>query len=325
MDIVLFPQHWASLLCIAIIVGSLVIGYLKKLMMTYVLIISNILVFFISFIFQSEVVTGVNSFAGLGFRSVYLQSGYIPQIYTIFTSMFVHAGFLHIFGNMFIFFFIGTAFEERIGIKKFLMIYLLTGVFATLTHSVLNLNDWTPLVGASGAIFGIMGAFAFSYPRDEVVMPVPIGIMIITRIKVIYAVVIFAIMETAITWYNTMAGVQSSTAHFAHLGGLVSGFIIAAIVLKSRKTHTKSGKTIYYDSFAPQRTENLNISNLKKLAETEELKEMLKKIEKETVPQVREIWVEHFLEKAICPKCSNSINHFDGKIWCEHCGFRSNY
>ena len=156
-------------------------------------------------------------------------------------------------------------------------------------------------------------------------MPVPIGIMIITRIKVIYAVVIFAIMETAITWYNTMAGVQSSTAHFAHLGGLVSGFIIAAIVLKSRKTHTKSGKTIYYDSFAPQRTENLNISNLKKLAETEELKEMLKKIEKETVPQVREIWVEHFLEKAICPKCSNSINHFDGKIWCEHCGFRSNY
>ena len=52
---------------------------------------------------------------------------------------------------------------------------------------------------------------------------------------------------------------------------------------------------------------------------------MLKKIEKEDVIQVRDVWLEHFLEKAVCPKCKKNLNHFDGKIWCEFCGYKSKY
>ena len=222
-------------------------SYVKKLMITYTLIIANVIVFIITFIYYEQIVYGVNNFAGLGFRSVYLSPEYSPQLYTLFTSMFLHGGFLHIFGNMFIFLFLGMAFEQRIGGKKFLIIYLITGVVGALTHSILDLGSWIPLVGASGAIFGIMGAFAYSYPRDEIVMPIPIGIMFITRIKVMYAVVIFGIMETAIVWWETGVGQQSNTAHFAHLGGLISGFILAAILLRGTKTHTKTGQTVYYD------------------------------------------------------------------------------
>ena len=197
----------------------------------------------------------------------------------------------------------------------------MTGVCGTLTHSLLNLGSSTILVGASGAIFGIMGAFAFSYPRDEVVMPIPLGIiMILRRIKVIYAVMIFAVLETVIVMFD----VQDSTAHFAHIGGLVSGVIIAALLIKN-KTHTKLGETIYYDPHSPQKQRKIDFSNLRKLAETHEQIEMLKRIENETVPQVRDVWLEHFLEKTRCPKCGKTLSHFNGKIWCEECSFKTNY
>jgi len=314
MDIVINTLHWSAILCIMIIIGSLLIAAIRKLMMTHVLIVANFLIFVLTVLNYPEIIYG------LGFRSTYLAVEQIPQLYTLITSMFIHGGFLHIFGNMLIFFFVGFPFEQRIGWKKFLTIYFLTGICAALTHSFLNLGSPIPLVGASGAIFGIMGAFAYSYPRDKVVMPIGIGIMFLTRIRVMYAVIFFAAIETFIVWMD----VPDGTAHFAHLGGLISGAIIAAIILRKQKTHTKKGETIYYDSFNPQKPKKIKLKELKSLATTPELLSMYSKIENETVPQVRDIWIEHFLEKAVCPKCGKSLNHFDEKIWCEYCDFRTN-
>jgi membrane associated rhomboid family serine protease len=324
MDIVVLEIDPVSIFAIIIMIGSLVLAYVKKWMMTYALMVANFIVFIISLIFYIQTVYGSISIIiwDLGFRPIYLSLEYFPQIYTLFTSMFVHGGFAHIIGNMIIFFFLGMAFEQRIGAKKFLTIYLITGVCGALTHSLLNIGSAITLIGASGAIFGIMGAFAFSYPRDEVVMPIPLGIiMILRRIKVIYAVLLFAALETVIVMFD----VQDNTAHFAHLGGLISGFILAAILIGRKKTHTEKGQTIYYDSYAPITPSKIDFSNLRKFADTHELKEMLKKVEIETVPQVRDVWLEHFFNKAICPKCKNPLNHFDRKVWCEYCGFRTNY
>jgi membrane associated rhomboid family serine protease len=309
-------------------IGAMVFAYLKKFMMVYALIISNIIIFIITIIFEYEIIYGgffyveYLPYAGLSFRSIYLNIEYSPQIYTIFTSMFIHGGFTHIFGNMLVFFFIGTALENRIGSKKFIIIYLLSGISGALLHSFTDLGSPIPLLGASGAIFGIMGALVFAYPRDEIVMPIPLGFfMVLRRIKVVYAVLLFAIIETIIVFLD----VQDQTAHYAHLGGLIGGFILAAILLKGNKTHTKDGKTLYYDSFAPQKTREIDFSKLKKYVTTPELNEIFNKIKNENVVQVRDIWLEHFFEKVHCPKCSNKINHFDSKIWCEKCGFKDSY
>jgi hypothetical protein len=146
--------------------------------------------------------------------------------------------------------------------------------------------------------------------------------MFITRVKVIYAVIIFAIMETVIVMFD----VQDTTAHFAHLGGLIGGIILAALLIKKKKVaNSASFETTYYDPYAPPKRDKTGLSNLRKLATTSELNEMLDRIEKETVPQVREIWLEHFLEKTICPQCKHALNHFDKKIWCENCGFKTDY
>ncbi len=217
MDL-MFPPSVVSLIAICIMIGTIVVAYLKKFSLTYSIIIGNFFIFLISLFFSTEIINE------LGFRPIYLSLELLPNIYTLFTSMFVHSDFLHILGNMFVFFFMGIAFEQRIGAKKFLLIYLITGVCGALTHSLLNIDSPIPLIGASGAIFGILGAFAYAYPRDEIVMPVPIGIMFIMRIKVIYATILFAVFETIVVMFS----VQDSTAHFAHLGGLASGVVLAA-------------------------------------------------------------------------------------------------
>lgn len=297
-------------------IGTLAVAYAKKWMMTYALIIANFVVFIISFIYPSVIYE-------LGFRPIYLSLEFLPQLYTLFSSMFLHGGFLHIFGNMFVFLFMGMAFEQRIGWKNFLIIYLITGVCGALTHSLLNLGSPITLIGASGAIFGILGAFAYSYPKDEVVMPIPVGIMLITRIKVLYGAILFAGMETVIVMFD----VKDSTAHFAHLGGLVSGVILAAILIGNRgeKTKQPDATTIYYDVSQVPKSRRINFSNLRKLATTPKLREELERIENETVLQVRDTWLEHFLDKVLCPICNKPLNHDNGKIWCEEDHFRTKY
>ena len=240
--------------------------------------------------------------------------------------MFLHADFLHILFNMFMFLLIATTFEERIGAKKFLTIYLVTGVCAALFHVLLvplffgNISPNTGLIGASGAISGILGAYAVSYPKDKVFFP----IVFIIRMPVLVAGLIFLTMQTLYAVSDT----NSNIAYLAHIGGFISGAVIAFIFIKNKGSGLYEQVPIekrFYDSFSPPKLDKIDFSDLKEFATTPELKEMLVKIKNENVPQVRDIWLDHFFEKAVCPKCGNKLNHFNKKIWCENCGFKKNY
>ena len=304
-----------SIIAICIMIGALVFGILKKWSITASLIVANFLVFFITFLFEGSIYE-------LGFIPIYLNVSKIPYLYTLFTSMFTHGGILHIIGNMIVLFFVGSALEQRVGWKKFLTIYLVSGLIATLTHAFVNINSTISLVGASGAVFGIMGALLYGYPHDKILMPIPLGFFaIIRRIKVIYAVVLFAVIET----FFIASGFQDQTAHFAHLGGIIGGVIIGFILIKKGQTHTKNNKTIYYNPFMAGSVKKFEKTDLKQFADTPELRDMLKKIENETVPQVQDLWLEHFFEKAVCPKCRSKLNHFNRSVWCDKCGFKTKY
>lgn len=322
MALVLFEIQTISIIAIIIMAASLILAYLKKWMMTYTLMIANFVIFLITMLNYNTII------GDLGFRPAFLTIKYSPNIYTLFSSMFLHADFFHILGNMLVFFFIGIGFEQRIGWKKFITIYLLTGVFAAVFHAVVTplvypeiFNPWTPLIGASGAIFGIMGAFAFSYPHDKVVMPIPMFILMIIRVRVIVAVLIFIGLETV---YTFMSGGLDQTAHFAHFGGLIGGMIIASVLIRN-KTHDRKGQTIYYDENQVSIPENIEYSNLKELVTTPQLKKTFEKIKNESLPEVRKIWLDHFIEKATCPKCGSKLKDKNRKIVCENCDFKTNY
>ncbi|MCP9768048.1 rhomboid family intramembrane serine protease [Lacihabitans sp. LS3-19] len=146
--------------------------------------------------------------------------------------MFLHGGIGHLFSNMFGLFIFGSALETYMGSKKFLIYYLICGIGAAILNSGLDFYQMSqipvdsidylrqariPMVGASGAIFGILMAFAFLFPNVEMMLlffPFPI--------KAKYFVTMYGIYELV----QGTAGLQSGIAHFAHIGGLITGFIL---------------------------------------------------------------------------------------------------
>lgn len=154
------------------------------------------------------------------------------KVWQVITYMFMHGGVGHIFSNMFGLFIFGSTLETYMGSKKFLTYYLITGVGAAVLNSMLNTYEmsqlitnsepyWrqavTPMVGASGAIFGILVAFGVLFPNVELMLlffPVPI--------KAKYFVILYGLYEL----YAGTAGLQQGVAHFAHIGGLITGFVL---------------------------------------------------------------------------------------------------
>jgi membrane associated rhomboid family serine protease len=144
------------------------------------------------------------------------------QPYQLFTYMFAHGGTGHIFFNMLTFAFMGPALEEVMGFKRFLKYYIITGIGAAIIYmafeQILNPGSTVPMLGASGAIYGILMAYAFIFPELEVRMlfiPVPI--------KGKYLAVVLGVF--AFLMERARGGDGGNIAHFAHLGGAVTGFI----------------------------------------------------------------------------------------------------
>ena len=237
--------------------------------------------------------------------------------------MFLHSGFLHLLGNMITLFFIGLALEQRIGWKNYFIVYILGGIGAVLIHSLIYLNDPThqgiPLVGASGAIFAVMGAIAYSYTNDTIVMPIPLGFIAIVRpIRAIYAVGLFAALETFFAFQDNM----DSTAHFAHLGGLITGVLIAVLLIGKNGSRIKStiragkSKTRYYNPYNQPSYDHINYDTLRQFASTPQLNSQLNRIQTETVDQVRDIWLQDYLEKIRCPTCGRPLQHQNRRLSC---------
>ncbi len=139
------------------------------------------------------------------------------KIWQLFTYMFLHGGFWHIFFNMFIFWMFGTELEMEWGSKQFLKYYFICGVGAGIINILLTSSDpsYPGTVGASGAIYGIMVAYALRYP-DRLVY-----IYFLFPVKVKYMVGFLAIISFLSTWNTQGDGI----AHAAHLGGMLVGFI----------------------------------------------------------------------------------------------------
>ena len=134
------------------------------------------------------------------------------------TYMFVHANFDHIFWNMLALFFFGMELEKRVGGTKFLQIYFLSGIVAALAQMIIAGGS---LVGASGAIYGVMGCLAIIAPEIRVL------IFFIIPLSIRAAVVFFALMD-----YFLFMGVSDNIAHMAHIAGLLVGVAFGLVIKK---------------------------------------------------------------------------------------------
>ena len=158
-----------------------------------------------------------------------------PSVFTVFTSMFMHGGLMHIIFNMWFLWIFGDNIESVLGHKRYVLFYLLCGVGAALAQIQINTGSQIPMVGASGAIAGVLGAYLIRFPRATVHVLV-ILIIFITFIRVPAMVVIGIWFLSNLTAGLGTLGIEETggTAWFAHLGGFVSGVVLNQVFKQIR-------------------------------------------------------------------------------------------
>jgi len=162
--------------------------------------------------------------------------GLIPdqiRLTTIFTSMFLHGGWLHVLGNMWFLWIFGDNIEDTLGHTKFLLFYLACGVVAALGQWISSPYSTVPMVGASGAIAGVMGAYLIKFPRSRILTLVFI-LFFITTVEIPAPIMLaYWFVIQLFSGLGSIATRQLSsggTAFFAHVGGFVAGLVLVKVL-----------------------------------------------------------------------------------------------
>jgi rhomboid family protein len=158
---------------------------------------------------------------------------HVTQLYPLVTSAFLHGGWLHIILNMWTLLIFGSTLESRMGSVQFLIFYLCCAVLSGYAHGYFNATSEVPVIGASGAIAGVIGAYALRFPRARITLLVPIVIipLIFTIPALAYAVIWFAIQLLQGTWDALVPSVGDGIAWWAHIGGFVAGLVLLPVFL----------------------------------------------------------------------------------------------
>jgi membrane associated rhomboid family serine protease len=161
-----------------------------------------------------------------------LYYGLVPAAFSwvnVFTSMFLHGGFLHVAGNMLYLWIFGDNVEDRMGHGRFVVFYLLCGVAAALAQAITTPDSAVPMVGASGAIAGVMGAYFVLYPRSRIVTLIPLFFFFqVIEVPAIAFLGIWFLMQFlsgvyAIGTVGRTGGAMGGIAVWAHVAGFVAG------------------------------------------------------------------------------------------------------
>jgi membrane associated rhomboid family serine protease len=155
---------------------------------------------------------------------------------TLFTSMFLHGGLFHLGGNMLYLWIFGNNIEDRLGHIRFVIFYLLGGIFAAYAHAVTEPNSVVPMIGASGAVSGILGAYLLLFPRASVYTLIFFGFFIqVVRLPALIVIGFWAIIQLVNGILTKGIMGQGGVAWFAHIGGFVFGVLTIKMFMPKRR------------------------------------------------------------------------------------------
>jgi membrane associated rhomboid family serine protease len=146
-----------------------------------------------------------------------------PAVATLITSQFLHGGLFHLLGNMLYLWIFGNNIEDVLGKFRFIMFYLLCGILAALAHIILHPYSTIPMVGASGAIAGVLGAYLITFPKARVVVLVFIFFFVTTMRISAFWVLGFWFFIQLLYASTSVTGAGTNVAYFAHIGGFLAG------------------------------------------------------------------------------------------------------
>lgn len=201
--------------------------------MTYLIIGMNVAVFAIEVIVGPDLIIGY-----FGLIPALVHMG--RNIYTLLTSIYIHVDPFHIFFNMFALWTFGPECERQIGGRKFIALYHIAGLVGNLLHLTIDPTSFTIVVGASGAVFGIIAAFAVLFPLRP--------IFVFFFLPLLLPAALLATLYFLIELVYEFSGLNPYVAHWAHIGGMLAGFAFAFIFKAvSRRAKQKGVKIVWVE------------------------------------------------------------------------------
>jgi membrane associated rhomboid family serine protease len=195
------------------------------------------------FLFQS-------SLGERGARAFATAFGMVPAYFTfvsVFTSMFVHAGLAHLIGNLWFLWIFGDNVEDRLGHGRFFTFYLLCGIVAAMSQLLLDPDSTVPMVGASGAIAGVMGAYLVLYPHSRVLMLFPFPVFLFELPAIVFLGMWFFVQflngigQLPVFQQNQISG---GVAFWAHVMGFVTGLVLVVFMKRPERTRVEWWDTL---------------------------------------------------------------------------------
>jgi membrane associated rhomboid family serine protease len=185
-----------------------------------------------------------------GRDSFIMAFGLVPAYFTlasVLTSMFVHGGLLHLIGNMLFLWIFGDNIEDRLGHGRFIVFYLACGIAAALAQVALNPNSLVPMVGASGAIAGVMGAYLVLYPHSRILMLFPFPVFLFELPAVVFLGIWFVVQF--LNGINQLPvferdAISGGVAFWAHVSGFVTGVLLVLLMKRPERARVEWWDTI---------------------------------------------------------------------------------
>ncbi len=151
----------------------------------------------------------------------------VPAAFSVVTSMFLHGGWMHLIGNMLYLWIFGDNVEDSMGHARYAAFYLLAGVAAALAQALPDTASAVPMIGASGAISGVLGAYAMLFPRARVLVLIPLGV--ISHAARMPAAAVLGLWFGLQLLQGALAGDSAGVAFGAHIGGFVAGLALVPV------------------------------------------------------------------------------------------------
>jgi len=156
----------------------------------------------------------------------------VPAYMTIFSSMFMHGGWIHLIGNMWYMKIFADNIEDNLGPRNFIIFYILCGIGAAMAQVLMDTHSQIPMVGASGAIGGVLGAYLINHPKARVLVLIPFGFFSqLIKIRALYVLGFWFILQ-----FISQGG---GVAYAAHIGGFLTGIVLILFFNKKRKKKFK--------------------------------------------------------------------------------------
>ena len=162
-----------------------------------------------------------------------------PGYLTLITSLFLHGGWMHFLGNMLYLWIFADNVEDVLGHKRFIIFYLFSGVCASLSQFIFDINSPIPMIGASGAIAGVLGAYFYLFPKAKVLVLIPFIIFFTIRVPANILLLFWFFYQ-----FIYINDEQSNVAWIAHVGGFIFG-LIYVIATRQKKFESKTGKSVF--------------------------------------------------------------------------------